>query len=110
MAKGILSNFVVFINCHFRQTPFPFEKKTLFACFIRQKDAARLKNINFSASRGSSGERRSNKDQQSRQRNLSSCASATCDQDSPDSCALVGGQLLTTQSGRRHEIKSVQQG
>jgi hypothetical protein len=50
MAKGILSNFAVFINHHFRWVQFSFEKRYLSACLIMRKDAVRLENNISSAS------------------------------------------------------------
>src|ERR1700678_1955219 len=104
MAKGILSNFVIFINHHFRWTPFPFEKKYLSAYFIMRKDAVRLENIVSSASRCPFRDDWLKKVNNPDRGILVHAPMRHVTEVPWIACAWMGGQLLTTQPGRRHDI------
>jgi hypothetical protein len=103
MAKKILSDLSSFLNRYFWRDRFPFEKKQLTAYLL----CGRMLRV-WTASCPGEGYRISQKwqrkVQQSVSRNLSTCASATCDQDSPDVMRTGEVANLTTQPGKRYDI------
>ena len=103
MAKKILSDLLSFLNRYFWRNRLPFDKKQLTVYFLH----GRLLRV-WTASCLDAGSRISKKwqikVQQSVSRNLSTCASATCDQDSPDFMRTGEVANLTIQPGKRYDI------
>ncbi len=105
MAKKILSDLSAFLNRYFQRNRFPFDKKQLTAYLLcgRMLRAWGILRPDAGSSISSCDAWRK-KVQQSVSRNLSTCASATCDQDSPDVMRTGEVANLTIQPGKRYDI------